>query len=191
MTPQEARIIAGSHLSEKRMYHSECVARCAIELARRNGADTEKAEIAGLLHDIMKEEPDDVLLKTLEGSAIMQDNCFGGCKPIWHSFAGAVYACKAFNLTDDICDAIYYHTCGHADMTPLEECIFLADYISDDRTFPGSSEVREIANKDIKLAIFAALQNMISHLVEQGRVVMPLSLEAYNYYASAASMNKD
>ena len=121
----------------------------------------------------------------------MQDNCFGGCKPIWHSFAGAVYACKAFHLTDDLCDAIYYHTCGHADMTPLEECIFLADYISDDRTFPGSSEVREIAKSDIKLAIFTALKNMISHLVEQGRVVMPLSLEAYNYYASLSSMNKD
>ena len=76
-------------------------------------------------------------------------------------------------------------------MSPLEECIFLADYISDDRTFPGSQQVREIADKDIKLAIFTALQNMISHLVEQGRVVMPLSLEAYNYYASLTSMNKD
>ncbi len=191
MTTQEARNIASSHLSEKRMFHSECVARCAVELAVRNGADPEKAEIAGLLHDIMKEEPDDVLLKWINGFDIMQDDYFSACKPIWHSFAGAAYACKVFSLTDDICDAIYYHTCGKAHMSPLEECIFLADYISDDRTFPGSQQVREIAKKDIKLAIFTALQNMISHLVEQGRVVMPLSLEAYNYYASLTSMNKD
>ena len=191
MTTQEARTIASSHLSDKRMYHSECVAKCAVQLAMRNGADIQKAEIAGLLHDIMKEEPDDVLLKWMEGFDIMQDDYFLDCKPIWHSFAGAAYACKVLNLTDDVCDAIYYHTCGKAHMSSLEECIFLADYISEDRTFPGSKEVREIAETDITLAIFSALQNMISHLVEQGRVVMPLSLEAYNYYASMTSMNKD
>ena len=191
MTPQEARKIAAAHISEKRMYHSECVAKCAVELALRNGADPKDAEVAGLLHDIMKEEPDDVLLKTMEGSAIIQENCFSECKPIWHSFAGAIFVEKEYALSKDICNAIYYHTCGHAEMSALEESVFLADYISDDRTFHGSAEVREIAKQDIKLAIFSALQNMICHLVEQGRVVMPLSIEAYNYYASIASMNKD
>lgn len=191
MTLQEARVIAGSHLSDKRMYHSQCVARCASELALRNGADPQKAEIAGILHDVMKEEPDDALLKTMVGSDIMQVDHFLDCRPIWHSFAGAVYLSREYSLDEDICSAIYYHTCGHAGMTPLEECVFLADYISEDRTFPGSNEVRNIAKEDIEEAIFAALRNMISHLVEQGRVVMPLSLEAYNYYASRTGLNKD
>ncbi|MBR3354074.1 MAG: bis(5'-nucleosyl)-tetraphosphatase (symmetrical) YqeK [Oscillospiraceae bacterium] len=191
MTVHDARKIASEHLSEKRMYHSECVAKCAVQLALRNGADPEKAEIAGLLHDVMKEEPDDALLKCMDGFDIMQDDYFSEYKPVWHSFAGAAYACKVLSLTEDVCDAIYYHTCGKANMSALEECVFLADYISDDRTFPGSQEVREIAKTDIKYAIFSVLQNMISHLVEQGRVVMPLSLEAYNYYASLTSMNKD
>lgn len=191
MTPQEARIIAGSHLSEKRMYHSECVAACAVKLALRNGADPQKAEIAGLLHDVMKEQPDDVLLKTMDGSAIMQVDNLMDCRPVWHSFAGALFVKKEYSLDDDICSAIFYHTCGHAGMTPLEECIFLADYISEDRTFPGSQEVRNTAESSIRNAIFAALRNMISHLVEQGRVVMPLSLEAYNYYASGAGFDKD
>ena len=76
MTTQEARNIASSHLSDKRMFHSECVARCAVKLAIRNDADPEKAEIAGLLHDIMKEESDDVLLKWINGFDIMQDDYF-------------------------------------------------------------------------------------------------------------------
>ena len=42
-------------LSDYRFYHSLCVAESAKALAKKYGADTEKAEVAGLLHDSMKE----------------------------------------------------------------------------------------------------------------------------------------
>ena len=91
MTEAEARDIARDYLSDKRFYHSQCVARCAGELALRLGADVDKAVIAGWLHDVMKEQEDAVLLKTLEGSDIMRDDYFAHYKPIWHAFAGAVF----------------------------------------------------------------------------------------------------
>ena len=42
-------------LPEKRLTHCLGVERAAIELAQRFGVDTEKAGLAGLLHDYAKE----------------------------------------------------------------------------------------------------------------------------------------
>ena len=42
-------------LSEGRFYHSQCVAECAARLAEKYGADVEKARLAGILHDVMKD----------------------------------------------------------------------------------------------------------------------------------------
>ncbi len=45
-----------SRLSDYRFYHSVCVAEAAVQLAERFGADVEQAYVAGILHDVMKEE---------------------------------------------------------------------------------------------------------------------------------------
>ena len=42
------------NLSEERYYHTLGTAECAKELAQKFGFDTEKAYIAGLLHDCSK-----------------------------------------------------------------------------------------------------------------------------------------
>ena len=60
-------------LSEKRYIHSINVAKRAVELAKINGFDEEKAELAGLLHDIMKCKSDDELLTLLNSSEIKLD----------------------------------------------------------------------------------------------------------------------
>ena len=121
----------------------------------------------------------------------MRDDYFAHYKPIWHAFAGSVFVKESLNLSCDIADAVYYHTCGRPDMSPLEKSVFLADYISDDRIFPGAAQVRKTASENIDLAVFQALQNSVCHLLERGKIVMPLSLEAYNYYAALVSKNKD
>ena len=66
MKMSEAENIARQRLSDRRYHHTLCVVKAASELAPRFGADPEKAELAAYLHDIFKEEQDDVLLKTLE-----------------------------------------------------------------------------------------------------------------------------
>ena len=182
MTVEKARAIACSTLSDGRFYHTECVAKCARALAYRTGADPDQTEIAAFLHDIMKEQSDAVLLKTMQGSAIMQDNYLSEYRPLWHAFAGASYVRNELGVSQEIADAVFYHTSGHAAMTPMEKSVFLADYISEDRVFEGAAEVRKIAETDIDLAVAAALKNMIRHLAEQGKVIQPMSLEAYNYY---------
>ena len=45
-------------LSKKRFTHSMNVASMCLALAKKHGGDEEKAYLAGLLHDIKKEETD-------------------------------------------------------------------------------------------------------------------------------------
>ena len=55
-------------LSEKRFYHSECVANRCIELAKIYEVDEEKAKLVGIAHDVAKEMPaeEQNMLKKME-----------------------------------------------------------------------------------------------------------------------------
>ena len=52
-----------SQMSQKRFLHSQGVSSEAKKLARIYGADEEKAELAGLVHDCVKEMPYDEMIK--------------------------------------------------------------------------------------------------------------------------------
>ena len=57
MNLMDCRQIIRPLLSEKRYYHSLCVSEAAAKLAEQSGADVAKAQISGILHDIMKDVP--------------------------------------------------------------------------------------------------------------------------------------
>ena len=56
-------------LTPKRYEHSIRVSEEAVKLAKKYGADSQKAEIAGILHDIMKDTDYDYLQSLLELTA--------------------------------------------------------------------------------------------------------------------------
>ncbi len=177
---KEAERIARERLSDRRFFHTQCVAKAAKELAERFGADSEKAELAAYLHDIYKEEADDVLLKTINASDIICDNDFMQKHALWHAFAAAEYASSELGVSQDISDAIRYHTSGRGNMTQLEKTLFLADYISDDRTYEDCIKVREIAAKDVDEALKQGLKFTLEELLSRNAVIDIRTLEAYN-----------
>ena len=71
MTREEYKAVVRPFLSEKRFYHSECVAAEAEKLAKHYGADPETAWVAGILHDIMKELPPEEQLKKMDEFGII------------------------------------------------------------------------------------------------------------------------
>ena len=88
------------HLSKKRYTHSMNVANSAVELAKRYGADADKAYIAGLLHDVAKEIP------ALELAAIVSKSSLDVCDiekkavPLFHGIAGAELVQTLFDIHD-------------------------------------------------------------------------------------------
>ena len=94
--------IVKEKMSKKRFIHSLNVSKVAKKLAQAYGADEKKAEIAGLLHDITKEMPEDEQLKLFESEGIILDDVERSTNKLWHSISGTIYVKKYLNIQEYI-----------------------------------------------------------------------------------------
>lgn len=169
------------HLTERRFVHSQCVAEEAARLALRYGADEEKARLSGILHDIMKDTPKEEQLKIIEQSGILLSKAQRENPRVWHGLAGAVWVKEKLFVTDPaILGAIACHTAGKGGMTLLEKVLFVADYISADRDYPGVEAMREAANRSLEEAIAEGLAFTLGELTSQRLPIAEESVTAYN-----------
>ena len=169
------------HLTDKRFFHSQCVAAEAARLAQRYGADVEKARLAGILHDIMKDTPPEQQLKILRDSGIILTKTQSRNRKLWHALAGAAYLRGALGVSDEeIVSAVACHTSGKGDMSLLEKTLFVADYISADRDYPGVEEMRRAADRSLGEAMVEGILFTVNELMEQRLPVAAESIQAYN-----------
>ena len=111
-----------SRLSEHRYIHSVNVSKAAVHLAKLNGANEEKAALAGILHDVMKEAPLDVQYEYIEKNGEKLTFSELHNHAVVHQMSGAAFCRLELGITDnDILSPIRYHTTGHADMTLAEK----------------------------------------------------------------------
>lgn len=168
-------------LNPDRLYHSLNVADEAKKLAKHYGADEQKAFTAGLLHDILKNTPDSELLQYFERNGIMLTETERASRKTWHAMAGADFLRRELLVTDeDILSAVRWHTTGRAGMTLLDKVLFIADFISADRDYPGVERMREKAYVSLEDAMLEGLQFTINELVENAWPVHEDSIRAYN-----------
>lgn len=170
-----------SRLKETRFVHSVNVADAAVMLAARYGADTEKAYLAGLLHDITKNETDENQLQIFESNGIILSDVEKNNPKLWHAMSGACYLRTALNITDaEILGAVRYHTTGKAGMTLLEKVIYIADYISVERNYPDADVMRRLSNVSLEDAALYSLQYTLQTLSKKQLPIHPDSLAFYN-----------
>lgn len=176
------------HLQPARLYHSINVAEEAKKLALHYGADPEKAYTAGLLHDIMKNTPDDVLLNFFRENGIILTRTEQVSRKTWHAIAGEAYCRLVLSVTDsEILSAIRWHTTARAGMSLLDKVLFIADFISADRDYSGVERMREKAYISLESAMLEGLQFTLAELIENGWAVHEDSLAAYNELAIDAA----
>ncbi|MBC8535704.1 bis(5'-nucleosyl)-tetraphosphatase (symmetrical) YqeK [Feifania hominis] len=169
-------------LSEKRFRHSLSVRDEAVRLARRYGADEQKAEIAGLYHDVTKDMGPAEQLKMCDEFGIMLNAVERSSYKLLHALTGACYTRERLGVDDEeIFGAIYYHTTGRADMTLLEKIIYMADYVEPLRDFDGVEPVRAIVYEDLDRALLLALDNSFFELLGKHAQIHPNTLEARNF----------
>lgn len=169
MTEQKARRLAKKRLSAKRYQHTLNVRRMAVKLAKRWGADPEKAALAALLHDTAKELPREEMLQILNDNAIMAENAQNRPSPVWHGICAAILAQTQWGVEDEeVLSAIRCHTTGKPGMSLLDEIVFLADMTSAERDYPEVDYLRKLEKKDIHQAMREALE-MNLHWLEESR----------------------
>jgi predicted HD superfamily hydrolase involved in NAD metabolism len=180
-TVEEYKKIIRPFLGDKRYEHSVCVCKSAGALAKKYGADVHKAEIAGILHDIMKDVPPEEQLKMMTRYDIVLSDVERSAQKLWHAMLGAAYLENELQITDrDILNAVRYHTTARENMTLLEKVLFIADFISDDRDYSGVEKMRRAAQISLEEAMVEGITFNILDLAGCYRPIHPDTISAYN-----------
>lgn len=180
MDVKQAKQMVKASLSTKRYKHTVNVKKAAVHLAKKYGADPEKAALAALLHDAVKERSKEELLQILQDNAIIAQNAQNSPAPVWHGVCAAILAQTQWGITDpEIISAIRCHTTGKPGMSKLDKIIYLSDMISEERDYPEVYELRQLAEQDLDLAVCTAVEKNIGWMRECGKTIDPLSLQAY------------
>jgi nicotinate-nucleotide adenylyltransferase len=95
-----------------------------------------------------------------------------------HAKTGAAIARDVFGVDEELYNAIWWHTTGHADMTLLEKIIYLADYIEPTRAFPGVDELRRACYEDLNKGLLLGLEMSIEEMQGMGNPVHHATIEA-------------
>ncbi len=172
-----------ARLSKKRFTHSVNVAIAAKELAVRWHADPDWAYLAGLLHDCCKELPAEEQAALMRSGPFAVEEIEWLCKPVWHGIAAAAYMQVELGIENqEVLSAARWHTVGHANMTLLEEIVYMADLISAERTYHDVERVRKLAFSDLKRAMLVGVQFSVESVLRKGTPLPICTAEAYNYY---------
>lgn len=175
---KQLRPIALSYLKHKRIPHVLGTEQEAIHLAERYGVDVEKARVAALLHDCTKKLNMEEQLKLCRHYGIELDDLEQKALKLLHSKTGAAIARDVFGVDEEIYSAIWYHTTGHANMTPLEKILYLADYIEPTRDFPGVNDLRKTCYEDLDQGLLQGLEMTIEEMTDMGNPVHHATVEA-------------
>lgn len=182
LSDNKIKMLLSQMLDEYRYKHSLCVAEEAVRLADKYGADREKANFAGLLHDITKNYSCEEHLKIFNTFDIILSDVERASDKLWHAISGSVYIKEYLNVRDaDIINAIRYHTTAKQNMSLLEKVIYVADFTSSDRNYPDVDVMRKLSDKSLEEAMTYALKYTIGELLEKGAAVHPDTLNAYNF----------
>ena len=173
-------------ISEKRYKHSMGVMKKAEELAKIYGEDVNKAKLIGLAHDIGKELSKEEKLQYAIENKLGVDEIEKVNIGLLHAKIGADICKKRYGFTEDMQDAIKYHTVANKNMNLLAKIIFVADKIEENRNYKNEEkqakleEARRIATEDIDKAVLYEIDMSLEYTLRKNELIHPDSIFTRN-----------
>ena len=184
---RELRACSYSMIRAKRIAHVQGTEEEAVRLAQRWGADEEKARRGAILHDCTKYLTMEEQLQLCRKYGIVLDDLEQQAVKLLHAKTGACVARDVYGVSDDVYEAIFWHTTGKADMTLLEKILYIADYMEPNRDFPGVERLRTLAYQDLDQAVLAGCEMSIQEMKDRGLPVHPNTVRARDWLRSKSS----
>lgn len=179
---EEIKLYLKTNLKEKRYTHTLGVADTAKKLAKLNGISEEKAEIAGLAHDVAKNLSKVNMKEIIDKNNIIISDVERNNADLWHSIIAPIEAKDKLEIEDEeILDAIRWHTTGKTDMSILTKIIYISDMIEINRNFDGVEEIREITFDDLDRGVYYGLTHSIEFLLIKNLLIDENTMRARNY----------
>ena len=174
-------------LTHDRYVHTMGVAFTAAAMAMKYGTDTDRALLAGLLHDCAKCFSFDERIALCKEGKVELTEIEINNPALIHAKLGVYIAVRDYGITDsEILDAIRTHTTGEPDMSLLQKIIFLADLIEPGRNaarIPHLTEFREMAFADIDECMYMVCRHQVEYLEsDPSKVVDPATRDTYYCY---------
>lgn len=178
---EQLRAASDSMVRAKRIPHIRGTEETAARMARRWGADELEARKAAILHDCTKYFSLQQQLSTCEKYGILLDDMEKTTLPLLHAKSASGIARQVFGMSEQVCQAICWHTTGKADMTLLEKILYIADYAEPTRRYGWAAELRELIETDLDRAVLRGLEITIDHTAQEGNPIHYRTLEARDW----------
>lgn len=178
-----------NYLSNKRVKHSISTADFMKKHAASFGFDEEKSYLAGLLHDLAKELPEDEIIKLSESfvnRTLFELQYFNFKKQhpfLLHGVASAELMIRDLNINDiELLKASCHHTTGGINLSAFCKYTYLCDFCEPQRKHSSSKKIRKILIKEKNLdkAYLYTYIYVFKWLLKQKKVICPESIDGYN-----------
>ncbi len=181
------------YIDQNRWYHTQGVRYMSVALAMAHGVNLMQAECAGLLHDCAKCISDQKKIKICDKNGIPITDVERENPFLLHAKVGAYIAKEKYGVTDPaILDAITYHTTGRPGMTPLEQIVFIADYIEPRRNKSQHlPEIRRAAFRNLDECCYEILKDMLLYLNSKKGDIDSNTQEAFTFYEEVHEDRRD
>ena len=177
----------------KRLAHSLSVARTAEHMAMLYGVDPFLARCAGILHDWDKGVPHDQLVARARNLGIDMGVDLQMVESLLHGKVAAIELAGRYpELDPAVFQAIDRHTTGAADMTPLDEVVFVADGIEPlRRSSKGIEETRSMVGREpLDDVYWNAFSGGMVYVIQTARYLWPGTLDTYNRLVESRSARR-
>ena len=149
--------------------------------------DLYKLELASLLHDMTKYDSHESHVRNIQNHFENSEDILKEFNPqILHAFSARIYAQEQYGIEDvDVLDAIQNHTVGKPNMSLYEKVIFISDYTEPNRSYESCVKVRKIAETNIDLAVFVAIDDSIKFYENIQDKIPGIAYQARRFYQKA------
>lgn len=171
------------NLKPSRYEHTLGVAETAKKLASLYGVDENKAEIAGLAHDVAKNLSREEMLQIIKENNISLSLVEENNLNLWHSVIAPIVAKNELQINDEeILESLRWHTTGKENMSVLEKIIYIADMIEPGRRmFEGLEEIRSATFENLDKGVYVGLTHSIKYILDNDHLIDENTIRARNY----------
>ena len=170
------------NLKPKRYIHTLGVVSTAKELAKLNGVDEDKAELAALCHDVAKNLTPEELMNIIKKNNIELTMDEKKTPELWHEIVSDILAKEKFNIDDkEVLEAMRWHTTGRENMSTLDKIIYISDMIEPSRTYDGVEEIRQKVLENLDEGVLMGMDHTIKYLLSREQLIDLNTVKARNY----------
>ncbi|MCL1816677.1 MAG: bis(5'-nucleosyl)-tetraphosphatase (symmetrical) YqeK [Clostridiales bacterium] len=171
-------------LTVTRYEHSLRVSKEAAKLSIHYGLDVERAQLAGLLHDVARDFSADSLIAYANRFGIPIGSLEQINPLILHAPVGAAFLKNEWGLDDKaVLRGVAQHTVAAPGMDDFCQIVYLADIIEPGRReWPGLLALRNLSYRNLGRAMLLALEESFNYLRNNKIIIHPQAIEAYDFF---------